>query len=347
MKITCFIDNLNAGGAQRQICYLAFLLKKKKYNVSILTYHSANFFAKYLKKYKIKHVIIKDKNKFLRFVKIVRYLRSSKQDIIIAYLRNPSLIAEIASLFKKKWKLIVSERNNHKNYVIVNSRTGYNSIRKKAPWLKKVSLIYNFINLNYFKPRKKIHNKNKKIINFIGVGKYSDQKNILNLVRAFNIVKKKKSNINFILHWFGDNYTKDKSNIYLNKIRSLIIYYKLGDRFFLNPATHDILKKYKKSSVFILPSQYEGFPNVACEALSCGLPILISNVSDNKFFVDKTNGYMFNPNKSNDIAKKIILFCNLKNKERIEMSNNSRKKAILFFTKNKFLNDYLKIFKKI
>ena len=209
MKITCFIDNLNAGGAQRQICYLAFLLKKKKYNVSILTYHSANFFAKYLKKYKIKHVIIKDKNKFLRFVKIVRYLRSSKQDIIIAYLRNPSLIAEIASLFKKKWKLIVSERNNHKNnkyfsnffrrimhlfadYVIVNSRTGYNSIRKKAPWLKKVSLIYNFINLNYFKPRKKIHNKNKKIINFIGVGKYSDQKNILNLVRAFNIVKKKK-----------------------------------------------------------------------------------------------------------------------------------------------------------
>ena len=128
---------------------------------------------------------------------------------------------------------------------------------------------------------------------------------------------------------------------------ALLIQRYLSDRFFLNPATHDILKKYKKSSVFILPSVYEGFPNVACEALSCGLPILISNVSDNRFFVDKENGYLFNPNKSNDIAKKIILFCNLKNKERIAMSNNSRKKAILFFNKNKFLNDYLKIIKKI
>ena len=363
MKIICFIDDLNAGGAQRQICYLALLFKKKNFDVTILTYHSSNFFAEYLKKNKIKHVIIENKNKLLRLIKIVKYLRSSNQDVLIAYLRTPSLIAEIASLYRKKWKLIVSERNNYKNYffsnlfrrimhlvadyVVVNSKTGYSSIKKNAPWLKRVLLIYNFINLNYFKPSKKNHKEYTKIINFIGVGKFTNQKNIINLVKAFNIVKEKKLNRNFTLHWFGDNYTKGKSNIYLNKIRNLISFYNLGDKIFLNQATRNILKKYKNSSALILPSIYEGFPNVACEAISCGLPVLISKVSDNKIFVDHNNGFIFNPNKPNDIAKKISLFCNLNNKEKIKMSNNSRKKAELFFNKNRFLNDYLKIINKI
>ena len=363
MKVTCFIDNLNAGGAQRQICHLANLLKKNDIDVSILTYHEDNFFKKELKKNNIKHINLQNKNKLLRTIKLIKFLRYTQHDIVIAYLRNPSLIAEISSLFKKKWRLIVSERNNYINdnyvnnfirrlmhlfadHVIVNSNTGYQSIKKNSPWLKKVSLIYNFTNLDYFKPKKNFLKKNEEKINFIGIGKYSDQKNIINLIKAFKIVKKKAPDINFNLEWFGDNFKRDQSNKYLNRIRSLINKYSLNDVFILNPATQDILDKYQRSSAFILPSLYEGFPNVVCEAIACGLPVLVSDVCDNSFFVDQSNGYLFNPNDPLDIADKIIAFFHLENKKKHLMSINSRKKAELIFSKEKYINSHLKIIDK-
>ena len=75
--------------------------------------------------------------------------------------------------------------------MIVNSNTNFKAIIKNAPWLKKVSLIYNFTDLDYFKPKYDLSNENKEKITLIGVGKYSYQKNIINLVKAFNIIKKK------------------------------------------------------------------------------------------------------------------------------------------------------------
>ena len=97
--------------------------------------------------------------------------------------------------------------------------------------------------------------------------------------------------------------------------------------FFLNPATNKILDHYQISSALILPSIYEGFPNVVCEALACGLPVLISDVCDNHLFVDRNNGYLFDPNDPTDIANKIISFIKLESNKKNEMSINSRKKS--------------------
>ena len=44
MKITCFIDNLSAGGAQRQMVMLATLLQEAGHDVTILTYYPDDFF---------------------------------------------------------------------------------------------------------------------------------------------------------------------------------------------------------------------------------------------------------------------------------------------------------------
>lgn len=132
----------------------------------------------------------------------------------------------------------------------------------------------------------------------------------------------------------------------MNRIRSLINLYSLDDVFILNPATQDILDKYQRSSAFILPSLYEGFPNVVCEAIACGLPVLVSDVCDNNIFVDQSNGYLFDPNDPLDIANKIISFYQLENKKKILMSINSRKKAELIFSKEKYINSHLKIINK-
>ena len=47
-KILLFTDSIGAGGAQRQLVGLAYLLKDKGYHVKVCTYHHSDFYKSYL-----------------------------------------------------------------------------------------------------------------------------------------------------------------------------------------------------------------------------------------------------------------------------------------------------------
>ena len=102
---------------------------------------------------------------------------------------------------------------------------------------QNISVIYNYVDLDYFKPIQTISKRDKLKIDLIGVGKYSDQKNIINLVKALKIIKEELPYMNLNIQWFGDNFSYDNTNTYLNKVRTLINKYNLNETFFLNPAT--------------------------------------------------------------------------------------------------------------
>jgi len=192
-----------------------------------------------------------------------------------------------------------------------------------------------------------IDRNSNNIINFLGIGKYSHQKNIINLIKALDIVRNDQPNIKIKLDWYGDNFTKNITNLHLNKVNSLIHELKLEKIICLNPTTHNILQKYQASSALILPSYSEGLPNAACEAISCGLPLIISDVCDNKILVDKLNGYLFDPYNPKDIAEKIISFCKKNNEEKNIMSKNRRIRAENLFDENNYINNHLKIISSI
>ena len=357
-NIVCFIDNLNAGGAQRQICYLAKFLKEHGFNVTLLTYYNSDFFSYYLSKNKINHVKINENTKIKRAYKLFTYLRTKNHDIVIAYLKNPSTFAEIASI-GKKWKLIVSERNNDPSclyhnllrrlmhlfadHIVVNSATNKKKLKKEAPWLKQISMIYNYVDLEEFH-KKSTYLGNTSNIRLLGVGKFHSQKNIINLVKALNILKKDYNNLT--INWYGDNYSEKKENSYINEIRKYIRLYDLQKKFILHPETHNIVELYQKSDALILPSIYEGLPNVICEAMSCGLPILASNVCDNSFLVDRKNGFLFDPNNIIDISDKVKKFCNLDEKKIELLGTGSRQKAEELFNKEVFFKKYHSIIYK-
>jgi glycosyltransferase involved in cell wall biosynthesis len=84
----------------------------------------------------------------------------------------------------------------------------------------------------------------------------------------------------------------------------------------------------QKHKALIHPSFYEGFPNAVCEALSVGLPVVVSDVCDNSLLVDEgKNGMLFNPNDVEDIAKALINFFDLSDTEVEDFRINGRKFA--------------------
>jgi glycosyltransferase involved in cell wall biosynthesis len=89
------------------------------------------------------------------------------------------------------------------------------------------------------------------------------QKGFACLIRAFACCAKRHSD--WVLQLIGDGPQ-------INKLRGLISEYKLDDRVFILPSVRDIYASYTNAHLFVIPSRWEGFPNVLAEAMSHGLP---------------------------------------------------------------------------
>lgn len=80
------------------------------------------------------------------------------------------------------------------------------------------------------------------------------------------------------------------------------------------------------SDVFVLPTQGEGCCNAIVEAMSCGLPVISSNLPFNWDILDKSNSIMIEPNDIQALSEAII-FLRDNESERLEMAESSLKKA--------------------
>ena len=85
MKILLFIDNLNSGGAQRQLVTLAKLLKAQGENVEFLVYHDLDFFEDNLRESGIIVHKILGSSLLKRSCKILSFLLKSNYDIVVSF----------------------------------------------------------------------------------------------------------------------------------------------------------------------------------------------------------------------------------------------------------------------
>lgn len=353
-KVLCLIDSLGFGGAERQIIGLAVLLKQNSYEVDLATYDEHDFKSEDIKKNNLNVIKLKaGRSKLSKLWAVRRQIEKKKYNSVIAYKTGPNIIGCLLKLMGMRFRLIVSERNTTQHirlkeriqfqlyrmadYVVPNSQTQVDFICSHFPWLKSKTLpITNFTDTDHFVAK---HKATGDIINILTTARVAKQKNILRYLDAIVLLRDKGiTNIHF--DWFGsvqsgqEKYAQDV----FNKVKEL----HLESLITFHPATQQILEHYQNCDVFCLPSNYEGFPNVVCEAMSCGKPILCSRVCDNPYIVKEgKNALLFDNTNVEDIADKIQSICGMDHEELTRWGHLSRKIAEELFSKEVFVRKYI------
>src|SRR5699024_364664 len=98
----------------------------------------------------------------------------------------------------------------------------------------------------------------------LAIGRLTYQKGFDILIEAFRKISKKYSMKLIIL---GEGEQRQELELLINK-------YALGDRISLQGFVDNPYRYMKRAAIFVLPSRWEGFPNVLVEAMACGVPVV-------------------------------------------------------------------------
>lgn len=125
-------------------------------------------------------------------------------------------------------------------------------------------------------------------------GRLEDEKGVRRIIEAFTLLKDKK-NVKEV-HLIGDG---NNLQLYKELVRDLEI-----DFIFHGFIKFDqVFEIFKKSHFFLLPSSAsEGFPKVIAEAINFGCIPIVSNISSiGQYIHDRKNGFISNPNTSENL----------------------------------------------
>lgn len=129
------------------------------------------------------------------------------------------------------------------------------------------------------------------------VGRFEWEKDPEILIRAMSAIKEQHPDWNLEMAGTGP---------LLDKMKLLTECLHLSDKVIFLGKVKEVQRLYQESSIFVLPSIIEGFPNALIEAMSFGLPcICFADIPYESIVINKKNGIVLNKRDASNLAKAI------------------------------------------
>jgi glycosyltransferase involved in cell wall biosynthesis len=171
----------------------------------------------------------------------------------------------------------------------------------------RTRIIQNGFDTDYFTPDDSLRKKIRKELSIdedaivVGLfGRYHPLKDHDNFLNAASIVSRKYPNVVYLLA--GTNVDNHNQKI-ISKLAGLSVRLQirlLGER-------HDLVALNNAIDISVLSSSSESFPNVVGEAMSCGIPCVITAVGEAPTIVEKT-GIIVPAKNPSELANGILAF---------------------------------------
>jgi len=189
----------------------------------------------------------------------------------------------------------------------------------------KVAVIYNGIDINDLPAVNKQDKLKQLNINpgtdvIIGtVARLHKQKGMEYFIDAAAGVLQKKNNVKFII--VGDGPDRQKLE---NKVTDS----NLQDKVYFTGYRNDSSELISVFDIFVLPSLWEGTPNVVLEAMGYGIPVISTDTGGvSEIITDNQNGLLAPPGNSAMLAGKILEL--LSNPQLLQKLSASGKQAVI------------------
>jgi glycosyltransferase involved in cell wall biosynthesis len=200
----------------------------------------------------------------------------------------------------------------------------------------KLSLIKNGVDVEIFKPRGDRNKLRKKWsvrdLGIIIVGKHIESKGHQNLFKAVKMLNTKHT---LMVAGSGPK---------TEEFKELALKLKLNANFYGNLSHPDLSELYSAADVFCLPSWNEGLPLSILEALSSGVPVVTSDIADNKKIIDESfGGYVVDYKNVKDICIKL----KKANANKSFLSKNARRYSIEKLSWVEIAKQYEKVFDSV
>lgn len=324
-KIAFVIGALTSGGAERVICNLANALVNE-WDITIITLTKKEPFYPLDSRIKIQSCLndtTGSTNAFSALLlnirllkKIIRILRSEKTALLISFITRANILSLMAARYLSI-PCIISERT----YPTKVTRTNFDGFFRKLIYPlckmlivqtspikkyfqkilpeKKITVLANPISPQCFTKKTPDMTKDNIILN---VGKLHTIKNQQLLIKAFS----KINHHNWKLYIIGEGPKR-------NELETLIADLNMGSHILLPGMQKNINEFYNMAKIFVLTSQYEGFPNALIEAMHCGLPCIPTDclTGPAELIKDGENGFLIPVGDQTALEERLLkLMCN-------------------------------------
>jgi len=362
-KVNVFqlVEGFGLGGAEKKLLELVQCLDKSKFEVTVCGLGLVNgdlreeFMSSGVRVVELKR---NQKWDFGLIFRLAKLMKSLNTEVVMTTLFYADVLGPIAARLAGakrvySWETISSPEwliphklwtyklaNAFRTKVIsVSSATADFLINDRKISSEKVVIVPYGVDLARFKP-----GRNEKIRKEFGfddktpvvgmVGRLHPQKGHIYLIEAADAVLSKFPNTKFLI--VGDGKLRAE-------LKSMVKSRKISDQFVFTGARSDIPEILNAIDIFVLPSLYEGLPNVILEAMAAAKPIVATPADGTKeAIVHGESGILVPLKDSAKLADEII---RLLEKPDIcsKLAKNARKRVEQYFS----LQDQIRKFEEL